>query len=123
MSSRPITDTLRLLDGGAFLNRSSDELAALVRRVDETGKAGKLTMTLEVKRVTGGAISIVPSVVARVPEPKPDATVLWATVEGNLTQDNPRQQRLELRTVDQSTGEILALDATPTAATELRTAV
>lgn len=34
MSARPITDTLRLLDGGAFLSRSSDELAGLVRRVD-----------------------------------------------------------------------------------------
>lgn len=122
MSARPITDTLRLLDGGAFLSRSSDELAGLVRRVDETGKPGKLTITLEVKRVTGGAISIVPAVVARVPEPKPDPTVLWATVEGNLTQQNPRQQTLELRTVDQATGEILNVPTTGAAATELRTA-
>lgn len=119
MSIRPITDTLRLLDGGAFLDNASEELAQLVRRVDETGKAGQLTIKLEVKRASAGAISIVPAVTAKVPEPKPDPTLLWATVEGNLTTDNPRQQKLdlrqvetakpaELRHVDPATGEYLA---------------
>ena len=38
--------TLRILQGGLFLDDCSDQLAELVRGVDETGKAGKLTITL-----------------------------------------------------------------------------
>jgi hypothetical protein len=109
MSVRPITDTLRLLDGGAFMDRCSDELAALVKAVETTGKTGKLSITLDLKTVGNGAIQITPKVAAAVPEPKPDTTLLWATVEGNLVVDNPAQQKLDLRQVD-------------TRPTELRTA-
>lgn len=50
---RPITDTLRLLHGGLFLDTCSDLLAGVVRSVEETGKPGKLTITLDVKKVAG----------------------------------------------------------------------
>jgi hypothetical protein len=119
MSVRPITDTLRQLDGGAFLDIASTELAHLVRQVDETGKSGSLTIKLELKRHRQGAINILPSVVAKVPQVKADPTLLWATVEGNLTPDNPNQQKLDLRQVDPTTGEIRVINPAPV---ELRTA-
>lgn len=106
MSTRPITDTLRLLDGGAFIDSASEELANLVKSVDQTGKAGKLTITLEVKQVSGGAISITPAVKASVPVPKPDSTLLWPTVEGNLSLQNPNQRSLDLRDVTPERGEL-----------------
>lgn len=106
MSVRPITDTLRLLDGGAFLDRCSDELAALVKAVEATGKTGKLTLTLDLKTVGNGAVQITPKVNAAVPEPKPDTTLLWATVEGNLVIDNPNQQKLDLRQVEARPAEL-----------------
>lgn len=55
------------------------------------------------------------------PEPKPDPTLLWATVEGNLSVDNPSQQKLDLRRVDADTGEIRDIPITPKA--ELRSAI
>jgi hypothetical protein len=106
MSVRPLTDTLRLLDAGAFLDLASENMNNLVKRVEETGKAGKLVITIDVKRASAGAMAITPHVSAKIPEPKPDATLLWSTVEGNLTVDNPSQQKLDLRSVDQKTGEI-----------------
>ncbi len=107
MSVRPITDTLRLLDGGAFIDRASEQMSALVKRVDETGKGGTLTIAIDVRRAgNGGAMAITPTVIVKIPEPKPDATLLYATVEGNLCLDNPHQQRLDLRQVVQDTGEI-----------------
>lgn len=106
MSARPITDTLRLLDGGAFLDLASDKLAALVKGVDETGKGGKLVLTLDVRRVSGGAMSITPYVTTKVPEAKPDGTLLWPTVEGNLSVDNPHQQKLDLRAVEAPRAEL-----------------
>jgi hypothetical protein len=115
MSVKPITDTLRLLEDGRFIDRSSTELADLVKAVDETGKAGTLTITLKLKKASG-AVSIAADVKAKVPEPKSDDTLLWATVEGNLQLTNPNQRQLDLRavtetkqpvrTVDQETGEI-----------------
>lgn len=115
MSIRPITDTLRLLQGGVFLDECSELLAEVVRSVDETGKAGKLTITLDLKK-SGGALAITAKATNKVPEAAPDADLLWATVEGNLTLDNPTQRKLDLRVapgtptqmrnVDPETGEI-----------------
>lgn len=114
---RPITDTLRILQGGAFLDECSDKLAEVVKSVDETGKAGRLTITLDLKK-SGGALAISAKVTDKSPEKAPDADLLWPTVEGNLSIDNPAQRKLDLRPVDepgrvmrsadQQTGEIPA---------------
>jgi hypothetical protein len=51
-------------------------------------------------------VQITPKVNAAVPEPKPDTTLLWATVEGNLVIDNPSQQKLDLRQVETKPAEL-----------------
>jgi hypothetical protein len=99
VSIRPITDTLRLLQGGVFLDLCSEKLAEAVKAVDETGKAGKVTITLDLKRASG-AIEILAKVTNKVPEEKADSDLLWPTVEGNLSVDNPSQQKLDLRQVE-----------------------
>lgn len=112
---KPITDTLRLLQGGVFIAQCSDLFAAIVRGVEETGKAGKLTITLDVKKVNA-AVSVLAKVTDKIPEAAPDADLFYATVEGNLSLDNPNQRKLDLRVaetppkalknVDPETGEI-----------------
>lgn len=122
MSVRPITDTLRALQEGLYLDRCSDKLADLVKGVDETGKSGKLVLTLELKK-SSGAISITAHVKASTPEPKPDSDLLWPTVEGNLTRDNPKQQQLELRQVEASkAAEARPVEALQAAVREVRQA-
>ena len=117
MSVKPVTNTLGLLEEGQFVDRVSMQLAELVKSVDETGKAGSLTITLKLKK-SSGAICIASEVKAKVPEPKADETLLWPTTEGNLQVTNPNQRNLDLRVaaenkgtvrqVDQDTGEIRA---------------
>jgi hypothetical protein len=112
---KPITDTLRLLHGGLFLDSCSDLMANVVKSVEDTGKAGKLTITLDIRKV-GGAIGVTAKVSDKTPERAPDADLFYATVEGNLSLDNPNQRRLDLRvadapqrpvrSVDEETGEI-----------------
>ena len=115
---KPIYDTLKLLNEGAFLDECADKLAEAVKAVDETDKPGKVTITLDLKKA-GGAISITAKVTNKAPEPKPDSTLLWPTAEGNLSLNNPAQRDLvfvdvstnkdprEVRNIDPNTGEIL----------------
>lgn len=72
--------------------------------VEETGKAGTLTIKIDVKK-TGAALALHSVVTTKIPEPKAQPDVLWSTVEGNLTQQNPKQQSLELRSVDEGNPE------------------
>jgi hypothetical protein len=105
VSIKPITQTFGLLHGGVFIDEASERLAELVKMVDQTGKAGTLTISLSLKK-SGGAVQIDAAIKAKIPEPKPDSTLLWATVEGNLVLDNPAQQRLDLRGVEPVRGEL-----------------
>ena len=115
MSIKPITNTLALLQGGLFIDRCSELMADVVKSVEDTGKAGKLTITIEVKKA-GGAVELAAKVTNKAPERKPDSDLFWPTVEGNLSLQNPNQrnldlrdatpQRTEIRSVDPSTGEI-----------------
>lgn len=109
MSVRPITDTLRLLQGGAFLFDCSDKLAEVVKGVDETGKAGKLTITIDVKKA-GGAVSLLAKVTDKTPEEQADPDLFWPTVEGNLSLQNPNQRSLDLQAVDTRPNEIKNID-------------
>jgi len=111
MSVRPITDTLRNLQGGLFIDKCSDMLADVVKAVDETGKAGKLTITIDLTK-SGGAMAIVAKVTNKTPEQKPDADLLWPTVEGNLSLDNPNQRKLDLRVADGGPKEVRTVDPT-----------
>lgn len=109
---KPLNDTLRLLQGGVFLDNCSELLAGVVRAVEETGKAGKLTITLEVKKVNA-AVSVLAKVTDKTPEAAPDADLFYATVEGNLSVDNPAQRKLDLRPVDVATKAVRNTDQDP----------
>lgn len=108
MSTKPITATLALLQGGTFLDTCSEQMNALVKGVDETGKAGKLTITLDVKKA-GGTVMVVAKVTNKTPETAPDADTFWPTVEGNLSLENPNQRKLDLQPVNAPKRELAAL--------------
>lgn len=101
MSTRPITDTLRHIGGGVFIDQASEKLAELVNAVDASGKAGVLTITIAVKKATrGGAMHIGGKIALKKPAEDPMEAMLFATPEGNLIADDPRQQKLDLKRVD-----------------------
>ncbi len=51
---QPITDTLRHIGGGVFIDVASDKMNELVNAVSETGKAGTLVLTITVKPAARG---------------------------------------------------------------------
>jgi hypothetical protein len=99
--AKPITDFLRMLQGGAFSDKCGDLLSAIVKGVEETGKAGKLTITLDIKKA-GAAVQVLAKATDKTPEEQADADLFWATVEGNLSVNNPNQRSLDLQPVNHS---------------------
>lgn len=94
--SKSFTDQLRLLRGGVFAAECTDKFAELVKTVNATGKAGKLTITLDVKR-TNGMIAVLPKVTDKAPEETQEADVFWPLDDGSLSLENPRQRSLDLK--------------------------
>jgi hypothetical protein len=100
MNVRPITDTLRALRNGHFIDEASEELARVVNSVAETGKSGKLVIEITVKKAGQGrnsALSVQGSATAKLPKQPVDDTLMFPTPDGNLLTEDPRQQKLDLK--------------------------
>ncbi|MBN3848180.1 hypothetical protein G3N58_15265 [Paraburkholderia sp. Ac-20342] len=101
MSARPITDVLRKVAGGVLLDRTSEQFADLVRTIDASGGSGTLTLVLTVKKASrGGAMLVTGKCATKKPADDPLEAMLYATPEGNLVADDPRQEKLDLKSVD-----------------------
>ena len=96
---RPITDTLRQMRQGVFVDEASEAFAELVKQVTEHGKAGKLTIEINIKPVgkKNAAVSVTGKCVVKAPQDAPDETLMFPTPEGNLLTEDPRQQKLDLK--------------------------
>jgi hypothetical protein len=101
---------LRHIGGGFFLDAASDKMAELVSAVGESGKSGKITLEITVKKATrGGAMLLTGKVRMTKPAEEAMEAMLFATPEGNLVADDPNQQKLDLRQVDVGPGAIKQL--------------
>lgn len=91
---------------GALHTELSEQLADLVHSCVETGKKGKLTLTIAVAPMKGeeGVLTITDDV--KVAAPKPDArpAIFFADEHGNLSRNDPRQTELPLRGVEGGAG-------------------
>ena len=99
MAVRPITDTIRHIRGGEFIDEASDALAELVRAVEATGKGGKVTLEISVKKMSRDANGVSGTVKLRKPFEAPESTLMFPTPEGNLLTEHPHQQKLPLAQV------------------------
>jgi hypothetical protein len=67
---RPITDTLRHIGGGVFIDTASDQLADLVTAVDASGKQGHIVLTISVKKATRGGAMLITGKIKLTKPPK-----------------------------------------------------
>jgi hypothetical protein len=98
---KPFAQFLQEARKGGLHTELSDELAELVHSCTETGKKGKLSLTVTVipSKDMDGTVAIVDDV--KVTAPKPDArpSLFWADDSGNLSRTNPAQAELPLTAV------------------------
>lgn len=97
---RPFIDTLRDVEFGHLLNELSEKQNEVVTAVQSTGKAGKLVIELDYKPEGQGQLTIRSNIKTKIPTLPRGTTLFFVTPERNLTRDDPRQQKLELREVE-----------------------
>ncbi len=94
--TRPLLETLHHLEGGAFLADAADQLAEIVKKVDITGKPGKITLTISVRKAMSTALALKGKIAVSLPPETPVEALMFPTPEGNLLTEDPRQAKLPL---------------------------
>lgn len=83
--------------GGKALEDASDRLAEVVAAVMESGKPGAVTLTLTVKQASRGqsAVTLTDKITAKVPVAVEPDSFWFATQDGALSKDDPRQAEMQ----------------------------
>ncbi len=99
---KPFNDTLVQLRYGELHSELTDAVNEVVTKVATTQKSGKITLTLAFKSGKGGQIEIADELKLVLPKEEKGSTIMFATVEGNLQREDPRQKTFEgIRSVEQ----------------------
>jgi hypothetical protein len=99
---RLITDILREIRKGRPVEEATQALADVVRAVDETGKKGSVTITLNVipSKHGGPEKMLVAEIKAKKPIADIPQAVFFSNEEGDLHRVDPRQEEMELGIAD-----------------------
>lgn len=104
--SKPLNENLQSVrveteDGDLLpiMDVAGTKFSELVNAVDAHQKAGTLTLKIAVKPSTAGAMAVKADVNITKPKGLPAESLLWATPEGNLIAEDPRQTKLDLKAV------------------------
>jgi hypothetical protein len=93
---RAFAEVLKDVRDGDLVLELATKMQDLVAAVKATDKAGKLTLTLQLKSMKQGAMLVLQDDIKLVlPEPdRQDTTFVWATEDNDLTRRDPRQPKL-----------------------------
>lgn len=98
---RPFADVLRDLGRAVVIDEAARQLQQLTTNVAETGKKGRLVLTVEVAPMKGNdaAVIVHAKTDLKLPSSEPIAGVFFPDEHGNLRRDDPRQIAIPLREV------------------------
>lgn len=112
MALRLFSDVLNQLRFGTLSDELTTKLNELTNKCSDTGRAGSITLTLALKPGKGGQIEVFDDIKVKLPKEERGSSLMFATPEGNLQREDPRQMQLDgLRTVDRETGELKRVGA------------
>ena len=95
MSKKTFAEILSDLRYGTLHDDLTESMQELVSACVDTGKVGRLTLTINVKPGKSGELVITDDIKKKVPELDKGSSIMWATPEGNLTRQDPRQMTIE----------------------------
>lgn len=104
--TKPINENIRSVriedengDLLPVLDVAGAKLSELIAAIVATNKAGSLSLKIDIKPSTAGALAVKATVTIKKPKGLPPESLLWPTPENNLMEDDPRQIKLELKAV------------------------
>lgn len=103
---RSFADVLREVSGGRAYENANARLAEVVAGVLDSRKAGEITLKLKVTPNGDNTVKVTVQTTAKVPEPNIGDSIFFASEDGDLTRDDPRQEKLPLREVPRISGEL-----------------
>lgn len=91
-----LTRTIAEIQKGRYLIEADEALRKLVLACVNTGKKGRITLTLDVKPEAGieATYAVTGAKSVKMPEPTKAPTRFYATEDGLLVRDNPNQPEL-----------------------------
>jgi hypothetical protein len=105
---KPFTDTLNSLRYGSLSDELTEKLEELLSRCVAAHASGTLTLKLKLKPGNAGQIEITDDVTITAPKEQKGTSIMFATPEGNLQREDPRQQSLPgLKSVEEGTKQEL----------------
>lgn len=110
---RSLLETLHSLNNGTLFSDASHELASLVKAVDQTGKPGKLTIEISLRKLNGLTMAANGRIVVKAPKEPDLETLYFPTPDGNLLTEDPRQHKLPLKAVPTPSAADLNLNISP----------
>lgn len=104
--AKPLNDNLKSVrvetdDGDLvpIMDVAGLKFSELIQAVATHNKAGKLTLKIDIKPSTAGTLAVRADVSITKPKGMSAESLLWPTPEGNLLAEDPRQTKLDLKTV------------------------
>lgn len=113
---RPFAAFLQEQSGGQLHDELSTRLHDLIAAVRETGKAGSISLKIDIKPIPGTdgrTLTVTDTVAAKLPKTERPKSIFFVTDDFNLSRTDPRQPVI--------TG-LREVDATPANKTQLRSA-
>lgn len=90
-------EVLKELRGGSAIDDLTEEMAGLTAAIRESGRAGKLTLTISVKPASKGSVSTLlldAAITVKRPVKESESTIFYATDDNVLQRNDPRQPEL-----------------------------
>jgi hypothetical protein len=106
MAQKAFAVFLQDLRDGRAHSELSAQLAELLAKVRETGKAGAITFKIKIKPAGRGAdvdkVTISDAITVELPKPERGEDFFWLTEDNDLSRNHPKQGSLELRDASQA---------------------
>lgn len=93
---RPFDEFLREQRRGGTIHDATVALAALVKAIETTGKAGSIQLTLKLKpdKKYGTAVEVADSIVVKLPEADKPSSLFFMDGSGSLVRHDPGQTNI-----------------------------
>jgi len=85
-----------------IMEAAGHQFAELISAVTAYQKLGTLTLKITARPSTAGALAVKADISLKKPQGLPHEALLWATPEGNLIAEDPRQGKLPIKELPQA---------------------